>query len=122
MLQAKTGEELWIPEHSELTAELARGNQSHMSLLTTSKGKAFDPIYFGAWFADAICDAALPDDCVLHGLRKCAARKLAEAGCSEREIMSVTGHRTTAMVAHYTKGADKKRQASAAILKLERKG
>ena len=56
---------------------------------------------------------------MLHGLRKCAARKLAEAGCSEQEIMSVTGHRTSAMVAHYTKGANKKRQANAAITKLE---
>ena len=117
--QAKTGEDLWIAEHTALAAELALGEQSHMSLLTTSKGKAFDPIYYGAWFADAIYEAGLPDDCVLHGLRKCAARKLAEAGCSEQEIMSVTGHRTSAMVAHYTKGANKKRQANAAITKLE---
>jgi hypothetical protein len=49
------------------------------------EGKAFDPVYYGAWFADAIYEAGLPDDCVLHGLRKCAARKLAEAGCSERD-------------------------------------
>ncbi len=56
---------------------------------------------------------------MLHGLRKCAARKLAEAGCSEEEIKSVTGHATTRMVEHYTKAANKKRQASAAILKLE---
>lgn len=33
--------------------------------------------------------------------------------------MSVTGHRTSAMVALYTKGANKKRQANAAITKLE---
>ena len=33
-----------------------------MSLLTTSRGKAFDPVYYGAWFADAIDDAGLPDD------------------------------------------------------------
>ena len=63
--------------------------------------------------------AGLPDDCVLHGLRKTASRKLAEAGCSEEEIKSITGHRTSRMVSHYVKGADKKRQASAAILKLE---
>ena len=117
--QQKTGDWLEIHEHRELAAELARGSQAHMSLLTTSEGKAFGPVYYGAWFADAIYDACLPDDCVLHGLRKCAARKLAEAGCSEQEIMSVTGHRTSAMVAHYTKGANKKRQANAAITKLE---
>ncbi len=66
---------MWIPEHKELTAERRR------SLLTTTQGKAFDSVYFGAWFADAIDEAKLPDDCVLHGSRKTAARKLAEAGC-----------------------------------------
>ncbi len=118
--QSKRDEELWIPEHSELKAELARGPQGHMSLLTTSEGKSFDPVYFGAWFADAIEDAGLPDDCVLHGLKKSSAEALAEAGCSEREIMAVVGHRTTRMVSHYTKRADKKRLAKAAILKLEK--
>src|SRR5262245_36277633 len=49
--QGKTDEELWIPEHRELSAELASIGE-HMSLLTTSQGKAFDPVYFGAWFAD----------------------------------------------------------------------
>ena len=95
------------------------GNAStwHM-LLTTTLGRAFEPIYYGAWFADAIDDAKLPDDCVLHGIRKCAARHLAESGCSESEIMSITGHRTSRMVAHYTKDASKKRQSTAAIIKL----
>jgi len=76
--------------------------------------------YFGAWFADAITAAKLPDDCVLHGLRKTAARRLAEADCSAHEITCVTGHTTTRMVEHYTKTADRKRGASAAILKLEK--
>jgi hypothetical protein len=49
VVQQKTGESLRIPEHKELAAELARGNQDHMSLLTTSRGKAFDPVYYGAW-------------------------------------------------------------------------
>jgi integrase len=118
VVQGKTGEELWIPEHRQLAAELATGD--HMSLLTTSQGKAFDPVYFGAWFADAIYKAGLPDDCVLHGLRKTAARRLAEAGCTEDQIKAVTGHATSRMVSHYTKGANQKRLAKAAILKLER--
>ena len=119
VVQGKTGEELWIPEHRELTAELGRGVIGHMSLLTTSQGKAFDPVYFGAWFAENRA-AGLPDDCVLHGLRKTAARKLADAGCTEEEIKAITGHTTSRMVAHYTKAADKRNRASAAILKLER--
>lgn len=100
-----------------MATELAAGE--HMSLLTTSQGKAFDAVYFGAWFADVIAKAGLPDDCVLHGLRKTAARTLAEAGCSELEIQSVTGHVSGRMVAHYTKGADQRKRATAAITKLE---
>jgi len=56
---------------------------------------------------------------VLHGLRKTAARMLAEAGCSEEEIKAVTGRSTCAMVSHYTRAADQNKQATAAILKLE---
>src|SRR5262245_23328673 len=120
VVQSKTGEELWIAEHKELTAEPGRGVVGLVSLLTTTQGKAFDPVYFGAWFADAIDEAGLPHDCVLHGLRKTAARKLAEAGCTTDEIKSTTGHATSRMVDHYTKGANQKKQSSAAILKLER--
>jgi integrase len=91
-----------------------------MSLLTTSQGKGFDPVYFGAWFADAIGMAGLPESCVLHGLRKTAARKLAEAGATEEQIKAVTGHTTSRMVSHYTKGANQRKLATAAIHKLEK--
>jgi hypothetical protein len=49
VVQSKTDEELWIPAHRELTAELGRDVIGHMSLLTTTQGKGFDPAYFGAW-------------------------------------------------------------------------
>jgi hypothetical protein len=68
VVQAKTDEELWIPEHRELTKELARGVAGIDTLLVTpTQGKPFDETYYGAWFADAIEEADLPDDCVLHG-------------------------------------------------------
>ena len=38
--------------------------------------------------------AGLPIDCQPHGLRKAAGRRLAEAGCTAHEIMSVLGHKT----------------------------
>jgi integrase len=118
--QSKTGTELWIPEHRALTAELALGIAGISALLTTpTQGKPFDSIYFGAWFAEAIEKAGLPDDCVLHGLRKTAARKLADVGCSEDEIKAITGHTNSRMIAHYTKSADKRKRARAAITKWE---
>ncbi|MYJ71520.1 MAG: tyrosine-type recombinase/integrase, partial [Rhodospirillaceae bacterium] len=54
-----------------------------------------------------------------HGLRHTAGQRLAEAGCSDREIMAILGHRTAAMVTRYTRGAEQKRLAKAAIVKLE---
>ena len=48
--------------------------------------------------SDAIRDAGLPRRCELHGLRKAAARRLAEAGCSASEIMAITGKKTLAEV------------------------
>jgi integrase len=67
-----------------------------MSLLTKADGSAFDSNGLGMWFADAIEQAGLPDACVMHGLRKTAARMLAEIGCSAHEIASVAGHKSRA--------------------------
>lgn len=65
--------------------------------------------------ADAIKAAGLPDRCVPHGLRKAAARRLAEAGCSEKQIAAVTGHTTLKEVARYTRAANQERLAADAV-------
>jgi integrase len=56
--------------------------------------------------------------CSAHGLRKAAARRLADAGCSTHEIASITGHATLAEVSRYTKAADQQRLARSALGKL----
>jgi integrase len=119
--QEKTGKELKVPETQELTDELARGEQGHMSLLTKAGGSAFkDGNELGIWFAAAIEAAGLPDDCVLHGLRKLTAKKLAERGCSAHEIASITGHNPQSPeITRYTRQADQVVMAEAAILKFQ---
>jgi Phage integrase family len=57
--------------------------------------------------------------CSAHGLRKAAARRLAEAGCTEHEIAAITGHASLREVARYTKAADQKRLAAAAMGKVK---
>ncbi|RYG87342.1 MAG: site-specific integrase, partial [Alphaproteobacteria bacterium] len=47
----------------------------------------------------------------LHGLRKSAARRLAEAGCSAKQIAAVTGHASLREVERYTLAADQERLA-----------
>jgi integrase len=54
----------------------------------------------------------------LHGLRKAAARRLAEAGCTVHEIASVTGHKTLAEVARYTRETEKTRLAVSGMAKV----
>src|SRR5262249_6067946 len=62
------------------------------------------------------CDAAgLPQRCKPHGLRKAACRRLAEAGCSEKQIAAISGHASLDEVARYTKAADKARLARDAM-------
>jgi hypothetical protein len=57
----KTNEEIWIPLHRDLAAELAIGGGGHMSLLTKPDGRAFNSNSLGIWFADAIEEAGLPE-------------------------------------------------------------
>ncbi len=70
---------------------------------------------FGNMMSNAIDEAGLPSRCKPHGLRKAAARRLAEAGCSASEIMSITGHKTLAEVERYTRSAEQERLAQRAI-------
>lgn len=65
--------------------------------------------------AERIDQAGLPERCVTHGLRKAAARRRAEAGCSANEIAAITGHVSLEEVARYTGAAEQKRLARSAL-------
>ena len=117
--QQKTGAKLSIPLHPQLGAILAATKREHVAILTDSRGKPFSAHTFSLWMRRAITAAGLPLDAQPHGLRKAAARRLAEAGCSANEIMAVTGHKSLAEAERYTREADQARLASAAISKLE---
>ena len=60
------------------------------------------------------------DRLVPHGWRYTAAVQLAEAGCSDAEIQSVTGHKTLAMVAKYRARANQKAASKRAQQRRER--
>ena len=56
--------------------------------------------------------------CSANGPRKLAAPRLANAGCSEREIMAITGRRSLSEVSRYTKAADQARLSEQAMCKM----
>ncbi|WP_261763188.1 tyrosine-type recombinase/integrase [Asaia bogorensis] len=54
-----------------------------------------------------------------HGLRKAAARRLAEAGCTPHQIAAITGHKTLSEIERYTRAADQKKLAEEAMKRME---
>ena len=112
--QQKTGTKLSIPVHPTLQAIL-NAVSDNLTFLTTQFGKPFTSNGFGNWFRNQ-CNAP---QCSAHGLRKAAARRLAEAGCTAHEIASITGHASLKQIAHYTRAADQGRLASAAMEKVK---
>ena len=116
--QQKTGAVLTIPVHPTLAAIIADTPAEHMTFITTIRGHPFGMTGFGKWFREQ-CDAAGLPHCTAHGLRKAAARRLAEAGCTEHEIAAITGHASLREVQRYTRAADQTRLAISAIEKVK---
>ena len=115
--QAKTKATLDIPIAPPLTASLAAYQTNHLIFLATQHDQPYTAKGFYNWFAGAIYKAGLPVGVSPHGLRKAAARRLAEAGCTAHEIMAITGHTSLKEVARYTEAADQKTRADTAMAK-----
>ena len=113
--QQKTAAKLIIPIHDALDRALSTANRTHLTILVTAYGERFSVKGFGQMISAAIREAGLPQRCKAHGLRKAAARRLAEAGCSASEIAAINGHKTLAEVERYTRAADQERLARQAI-------
>ena len=118
--QSKTGATVAIPLHPELQAILAASGASNLAFLTTATGKPFTPGAFTNWFGTLCRAAGLPLGLSAHGLRKAMCRRLAEAGCSANQIAAISGHATLREVGRYTKAADQKRLAAAAMEIIQR--
>src|SRR5690606_967490 len=107
----KTGARLLVPLTPRLAALLKETPRVGMTICAWGKaGKASQ--YRGA--ADlvmAVRKKIGAEDYDLHGLRYTAAAELAALGCSDELIMSVTGHKTSAMVALYAGPARQKARA-----------
>jgi integrase len=112
--QEKTGASLMIPMHPELKAALASVPRGNLTFIVTEQGAPFTSAGFGNWWRDRCNEAGLKH-CSFHGLRKAAATRLANAGCSTDQVKAITGHRSLAEVARYTRAADQQRLARQAL-------
>jgi integrase len=116
--QIKTDEFLLIPCHKNLRAELLTLPRTGGTILVGSRGKSLQGPSLSVMVRRQVIEMGMTG-APFHGLRKNAAQMLAEAGCSDREIMAITGHKTTQMVSLYTKQVQQRKMARSAMDKLE---
>jgi integrase len=115
VVQSKTGKALQIPISPALAAVLSTLPHDNMTFLLTNAGRPFTGKAFTIWFKRAIRKARLPNEASVHGLRKAAARRLADKGYSANVIAAWTGHASLKEVSRYTEAADQLRLARQAI-------
>ena len=112
LTQSKTGAVLDIPVAPPLAEIIAATPMIGVkAFLVTEYGKPFTPAGFGGWFRDRCNEAGLPQ-CSAHGLRKAFLRRMAEAGCSEDYIASISGHRDYREIRTYVAAANRSRMAT----------
>lgn len=121
LVQQKTGEPLALPVHPALKAELDAWfrTKTATTILTNTRGQPWKAQHLSHELPKALARIGMSPDLNVHGLRKLAATELADAGCTPHQIAAITGHRTLAMVALYTRSVDQERLASAAIVRLQ---
>lgn len=114
--QKSNGVLVSIPIHPDLWAVIGELPKDR-PFLVTAYGKGRSAAGLGNKMREW-CNLARLPECSAHGLRKACARRLAEAGATAHEIMSVTGHKTLAEVQRYTEAALREGLADSAIAKL----
>jgi integrase len=112
--QEKTGVKLILKIHPALSDALAHTERSNLTFLITEQGAPFTPAGFGNLFRQW-CDEAGLKGLSAHGLRKAAARRIANAGRSTKQIQALTGHATLQQVDLYTRASDQMKLADEAV-------
>lgn len=117
VMQQKTGARVVIPLHPVLSDVLSETAKRGMFIVCTEAGAQYTTDGFKTMWRREILSCGL-DGVQFHGLRKNASGALAEAGCTDEEIMSITGHKTRSMISLYTRYARQKLLAQSAMRKM----
>jgi integrase len=110
--QEKTGESVPIPMHRDLRIALAKHGAGRKSeyILTTVTGRRYDKTALTKAIQKRLIEIGeKPSRYTLHGLRKAAAVRMAEAGAGVPQLMSVFGWKTPAMALFYCREANKRK-------------
>ncbi len=121
VVQKKTGKQLWIPMDPELIVALEAVERRGDYVVLTQYGKPFSVKALGMRMQEWTRLAGLAPGHTLHGLRKTLGKMLAEAEATTREVMAVLGHDDIAHAELYTREAEQKKLARAAMHKLAKR-
>jgi integrase len=115
--QSKTNNAVDVPVVEPLREALEAGPLGDVLLLETKDGEAFTPKGFYGMLKKACRAAGIPH-CAPHGLRKSAARRCREAGCTDDEGMAITGHKSVREYRRYAGEDARGDRADAAMAKV----
>ena len=116
--RGKTGQEVDLPILAELAQELSCLSRDRMVLIARDDGlKGYTTESFGNLFRRWCRKAGLPH-CSSHGLRKAGARRLAEAGTTEFEVMAFLAHRSARESSRYVAAANRAELTTSGMAKL----
>jgi integrase len=107
--KGKLGEQITIPILPPLADSIAATKTGDLAYLVNEWGQPWVKESFGNWFKEACLKAGCPGSA--HGLRKAGAKRAAERGATERQLMAIFGWSTGRMAQLYTRAADRARLA-----------
>lgn len=103
-VQEKTGTEVEIPASERLLARLATLPYREGELVVCeATQRPYDRFLYNKWFSRIRRAAGLPSHLQLRDLRRTGATEMAEAGCTEDELRSVTGHQSRDVLSTYVR-------------------
>jgi integrase len=109
--------EVTLPILPALARTLAAGPCGDLTFIVGARGRPLTKESFGNEFRDACRDAGVPGSA--HGLRKLGATRAADNGATESELEAIFGWTGGHMASLYTRAANRKKLATAAMHKLD---
>jgi integrase len=100
---SKTGVRIFVPMYDELRDCLAEIPRRAVSVLTTASARPWQVDTFRHEFRNACRAVGVGEGLHFHDLRGSALKAFADAGCSEPELRSISGHsmKSTGALANY---------------------
>ncbi len=115
VVQEKTDTPLKLPIHPDLLEAIKASPANGMTVIGDRNGRPIKRRTLTKLIKKAAKAAGLPAYCVPHGIRKSTLTRMAENGASDKELASVSGHKSAKEISRYTAAARQEVMARGAM-------